>query len=192
MKKIFIILILFFTLTARAQNKDDVVVDMITSRGTIRMSLFKQKEPELVNFFVQYIREGFYSNLIFHRILDGFILQGGAYDANFKLKEISLKNQISFQHSLLKNNYGTVALILRKDNSAITSPQFFINLADNPYLNTSEGNFEYEVIGKVISGFDVIEKIARVKVGQREGMYNVPFYPKEALIKEMNIVSLTH
>ena len=175
----------FFICTSLyAENKENVIVNMSTSRGDIKFELFKQKEPELVDFFLKYIQNGFYNNLIFHRIVDGFILQSGAYDVNFKNKEIQLKSQQSFKHSELKNNFGTLALILRKDNSAITSPQFFINLADNPYLNSSEGNYEYEVIGKVISGLDVIEKISRIKVGQREGMYNVPFYANEAVINK--------
>jgi cyclophilin family peptidyl-prolyl cis-trans isomerase len=161
------------------------IVEMITARGCVRIELFKQKEPELVEFFLKYVNLGFYNNLIFHRIIDGFMIQSGAYDKGFNNKEIQLKSQLTFKHIELKNNVGTIALILRKDNSAITAPQFFINLADNPFLNSLEGNYDYEVIGKIVSGMDVIEKIAHVKVGQREGMYNVPFYPSEAIIQEL-------
>ncbi|MES2615708.1 MAG: peptidylprolyl isomerase [Bdellovibrionota bacterium] len=185
MKKILYFLILFFVTNAFADNKEDKIIDIVTNRGTIQIELFSQKNTDLVKFFLKYVETGFYNKLIFHRILEGFILQGGAYDVSFKNKEVQLKSQISFKHSEFKNNYGSVGLILRKDNSAITSPQFFINLSDNNYLNSQEGNYEYEVIGKVISGMDIVEKIAHAKIGQREGMYNVPFYPTEALINEV-------
>jgi len=187
---LFIIMNIFIFNQAHAENKHElpsgnVLIEMKTTRGIIKLELFKQKEPEIVEFFLKYVNSGFYNNLIFHRIMDGFIIQSGAYNKEFISKESQLKSQLTFKHLNLKNSFATIALILRKDNSAVTSPQFFINLADNPYLNSLEGNYEYEVIGKVVSGMDVIDKIARVKVGQREGMYNVPFYPNEALIEEI-------
>lgn len=192
MIKICLILIfeLFIFIHAFAENKDNTMISLNTSRGVVKIELFKQKEPELVEFFLKYVKDGFYNNLIFHRIIDGFIIQGGAYDDNFNSHEMQLKSQVSFKRSELRNNGGTIALILRKDHSAISTPQFFINLADNTYLNSSAGSsdYEYDVIGRVVSGMDVLEKIARIKIGQREGMYNVPFYPNEALISAIALV----
>lgn len=184
---------LFFFINVYAGNdssissENDILINLVTNRGVVKVSLFKQKEPELVNFFLKYVNSGFYNNIIFHRIIDGFIIQGGIYDSQFVSKETQLKSQLSFQHSDLKNNIGTFVLILHKGACATTSPQFFINLADNSSLNSFEGNFEYDVIGKVVSGMDVIEKIAHIKVGQREGMYSVPFYPNEAVLKEVSV-----
>jgi peptidyl-prolyl cis-trans isomerase A (cyclophilin A) len=167
--------------------KEDVEVDFVTSRGTVKFDLFKQKESDFVDYFLKYVDSGFYNNTIFHRILEGFVLQGGGYDVGFKEKIIVIKSQLSPVRSQIKNTAGTIALILRKDNSPMLSPQFFINLADNLYLDAADGNFEYHVIGKVFAGMEIVEKIARIKVGQREGMYNVPFYPNEAVIKSVFI-----
>ncbi len=185
----FLTIFISFMNNAYADYTDngDVQINLDTPRGIIKVVLFKQKEPELVNFFLKYVNSGFYNKLIFHRIIEGFVLQGGAYDSSFTLKELPLKSQISFTPSDLKNSFGTLSIVMRKDNSTITSPQFFINLADNNFLNSVEGNFEYDVIGKVVSGMDLVEKIARIKVGQREGMHNVPFYPNEAIINQIAI-----
>jgi peptidyl-prolyl cis-trans isomerase A (cyclophilin A) len=193
---IFFILCIFnfqISLTARAkyintkENNNDPIILINTNRGNIKVSLYEKNNPELVELFLNNIDSGNYNQLIFHRIIEGFIIQSGKFDENFNNKEIELKNSISFSHSNLKNTYGTLSLIVRKNSAINTLPQFFINLTDNESLNKPEGNYQYEVIGKIISGLDIIEKVAHLKVGQREGMHNVPFYPKEAIINNIKI-----
>lgn len=187
---VFTSLNIFLHLFCLADDKsEEQSIEIATSHGPISIELFSQKEPELVQFFLSFVKSKYYDNLIFHRIIDGFILQSGAYDVNFTFKEVKLTSQTILPHSDLKNNYGTLSLILRKDSTHLTPPQFFINLADNNYLNSANGIFKYEVIGKVTKGFEVIEKIAHTKVGQREGMYNVPFFPKEALIQKVSMTA---
>ena len=181
-KIIFFIILLFSSINSFAENKEEPLVAFSTTLGTFQVVFFKEKQPDLVDFFLKAVNSGFYNNLIFHRIIDGFVIQSGAYDEKFNLKSLDFHSRFSVSHTPLKNAYGTLSLILKKDNSTSSLPQFFINLADNSNLNSNEGNTHYEVIGKVISGMEVIEKIAHIKVGQREGMHNTPFYPNESLI----------
>ena len=168
--------------------KGDIEVVMITSLGKIRLDLYKERDPLTVNNFLEYVKAGYYNNTIFHRIIDGFIIQGGAYDMKFiekPNKNEPIKNTSS---NGLKNIIGTISMARKPNSPNSATSQFFINLANNPYLDYSKDNQGYAVFGKVISGMDVIQKIAKQKIGQREGMYNVPFYPDQALITSVSIV----
>ncbi|BBH53818.1 peptidylprolyl isomerase [Fluviispira sanaruensis] len=167
--------------------KGNVEVVFVTSMGKIRLDLFKQKDPVTVNNFLKYVKSDYYNNTIFHRIIDGFIIQGGAYDINFIAKENKnppIKNNSDLG---LKNLTGTIAMARKPNSVDSATSQFFINLANNKSLDSKENNNGYAVFGKVISGIDVVQKIAKIKVGQLEGMYNVPFYPKEALILSVSV-----
>ncbi len=168
-----------------AVPKGDIEVVMITSLGKIRLDLFKEKDPLTVNNFVKYVKAGYYNDTIFHRIIDGFIIQGGGYDKSFSEKtntNIPIKNT-SFNG--LKNALGTIAMARKPNFPDSATSQFFINLTNNPDLDYSIGQKGYAVFGKVISGMEIVQKIAKQKIGQREGMYNVPFFPEEALIKSV-------
>ncbi|WP_186647265.1 peptidylprolyl isomerase [Fluviispira vulneris] len=167
--------------------KGNVEVIFVTSMGKIRLDLFKQKDPVTVNNFLKYVKSDYYNNTIFHRIIDGFIIQGGAYDINFNAKENKnppIKNNSDIG---LKNLTGTIAMARKPNSIDSATSQFFINLTNNKNLDSKENNNGYAVFGKVISGMDVVQKIAKIKVGQLEGMYNVPFYPKEALILSVSV-----
>lgn len=168
--------------------KGHVEVVMLTNFGKIRLDLFKDKDPETVNNFIEYVKAGYYNNSIFHRIVDGFLIQGGGYDANFNEKipiNKPIKNNAS---NGFKNSFGTIAMARKQSDPNSATSQFFINLSNNSYLDHSNNEEGYTVFGKVISGMEIIQKIARIKIGQREGMYNVPFYPEEALIKEVSVI----
>ncbi|APJ05072.1 hypothetical protein AXG55_03835 [Silvanigrella aquatica] len=160
---------------------------MITSLGKIKLDLFKEKDPTTVNNFLNYVKAGYYNNTIFHRIIDGFIIQGGGYDTNFNLKpntSTPIKNMSSLG---LKNLAGTIAMARKPNFPDTATSQFFINLTNNTNLDYTKEQEGYTVFGKVIVGMDIVQKIAKQKIGQREGMYNVPFFPEEALIKSVTI-----
>lgn len=168
--------------------KGDVEVVMITSQGKIRLDLFKEKDPQTVQNFLEYVKSGFYDNTIFHRIIDGFIIQGGGYDRNFN-KKINLKPPIkNTSSSNLKNTFGTISMARKPNFPDSATSQFFINLSNNPDLDYSNNQKGYAVFGKVISGMEILQKIAKQKIGQREGMYNIPFYPNEALVISVSII----
>jgi cyclophilin family peptidyl-prolyl cis-trans isomerase len=171
-----------------AVPKGDIEVVMITSLGKIRLDLFKEKDPVTVNNFLEYVKAGYYNDTIFHRVIDGFIIQGGGYDKNFNEKLITNEPIKNTSSNGIKNSTGTISMARKPDFPNSATSQFFINLTNNPYLDYSKDQEGYAVFGKVISGMDVVQKIAKQKIGQREGMYNVPFFPEEALIKSVSIV----
>lgn len=165
--------------------KGHIEVVMLTTFGKIRLDLFKDKDPETVNNFLQYVKAGFYNNTIFHRIVDGFLIQGGGYDIHFIEKIPPFKSIKNNANNGFKNTLGTIAMARKQSEPNSATSQFFINLSNNNYLDYSKEEAGYTVFGKVISGLEIVQKIARIKIGQREGMYHVPFFPEEALIKEV-------
>lgn len=179
----------FIALAKDTPPPPDPVVELVTTLGTIRIELFEQKDPVTVKNFLQYVKSGYYNNTIFHRIIDGFVIQGGGYNSNFEIKPGTLP-PISNQAKLgLKNTAGTVAMARKANDPNSATSQFFINLTDNNALNHSANESGYAVFGRVVSGMDVVSKIARIKVGQREGLHNVPFYPEEAQIQKVSLVN---
>jgi len=148
----------------------DPQVDIKTSAGTIRVELYPAKAPKTVDNFLQYVRDGHYNGTLFHRVIDGFMIQGGGYESDYKQKKTRAPIVNEAQAGVkggLKNEVGTIAMARTADpNSA--SAQFFINVGDNAFLNwgdpRSDGN-GYAVFGKVISGMDVVTKIAKTPTG---------------------------
>jgi peptidyl-prolyl cis-trans isomerase B (cyclophilin B) len=146
-----------------------------TSKGDIHLELDKENTPETAENFVKYIQDGFYDNTIFHRVIDGFMIQGGGFttDMSQKSTENPIKNEAKNANP---NKRGTIAMARTMDPHSATS-QFFINLADNAFLNYSGDHaqgFGYCVFGHVTEGMDVIDAIAKVKTGQRMGHSDVP------------------
>lgn len=168
--------------------KGDIEVVIMTNLGKIRLDLFKDRDPTTVNNFVQYVKAGYYNNTIFHRIVDGFIIQGGAYDIKFNEKPPLFEPIKNTSDKGLKNTIGTIAMARKPTSANSATSQFFINLSNNPYLDYSKEENGYAVFGKILSGMEIVQKIAKQKIGQREGMYNVPFFPEEALIKSVYVV----
>lgn len=150
-------------------------VHIKTNYGEIILKLDAVKAPNTVKNFLQYVQEGFYNNTIFHRVIPGFMIQGGGFTANLELKQSNapIKNEAN---NGLKNLRGTIAMARTSDPHSASS-QFFINVADNASLDFSAplGNgWGYAVFGKVTQGMDVVDKIKAVKTGVVKGMEDVP------------------
>lgn len=154
------------------------VVSLKTSEGLIRIELWPSKAPETVKNFLAYVDEGFYDGTIFHRVIDGFMIQGGGFKADMSQKptHAPVKNEASAE---LKNVTGTIAMARTMVVDSATS-QFFINVADNSSLdhrNDSPSGFGYAVFGKVIGGMDVVDKIKGVATSNSGQYQNVPVKP---------------
>lgn len=143
-----------------------------TSLGGFTLELDAEKAPETVANFLQYVDDGFFDGLIFHRVIPGFMVQGGGLDGSMEQKKgrAPIKNEAK---NGLKNNRGTVAMARTNDINSATS-QFFINLVDNDFLNNSPGNYGYAVFGKVVDGMDTIDRMAKERTGNRRGHSDVP------------------
>ncbi|MGZ3334352.1 MAG: peptidylprolyl isomerase [Isosphaeraceae bacterium] len=154
-------------------QKPVVVLD--TSLGAITLELYPDKAPITVENFLKYVDEGFYDNLIFHRVMPGFMVQGGGMTDQMVEKSVGKHRPIKNESSNgLSNDRGTVAMA-RTANPNSATCQFFINHVDNPNLNTYGGG--YTVFGKVIDGIDVVDKIAKVPTTTRGPHENVPLKP---------------
>jgi len=151
------------------------VVKLHTNFGEITLELDAEKAPKTVANFIHYVETNFFDNLIFHRVIDGFMIQGGGFDAEMKQKSAG-DNVENEANNGLKNDKYTIAMA-RTPNPHSASSQFFINISDNDFLNftapTSQG-WGYCVFGKVVAGTEVIDKIAKVKTGNRNGHQDVP------------------
>ena len=156
---------------APAHAEDAPRVKLATSMGDIVVELDAQKAPKSVANFVQYVKAGHYTNTVFHRVIDSFMIQGGGMTADMKQKETQAPIENEAKNGL-KNDKYTVAMARTQAPHSATA-QFFINVADNDFLNftapTASG-WGYAVFGKVVSGMSVIDKIAKVATGDRAGM----------------------
>jgi len=154
-------------------QKPVVVLD--TSLRAITLELYPDKAPITVENFLKYVDEGFYDNLIFHRVMPGFMVQGGGMTDQMVEKSEGKHRPIKNESSNgLSNDRGTIAMARTADPNSATC-QFFINHADNPRLDTAGGG--YTVFGKVIDGLDVVDKIAKVSTTTRSPYENVPLKP---------------
>jgi len=140
-------------------------VDLKTSAGTIRLELYPAKAPKTVANFLQYVKDGHYDGTIFHRVIDGFMIQGGGFDGSFKQKATRDPIQNEAKNGL-KNDLGTIAMA-RTSAPHSASAQFFINVKVNDFLNAAaaQDGWGYAVFGKVVSGMDVVTKIAATPTG---------------------------
>ncbi|HPS54352.1 MAG TPA: peptidylprolyl isomerase [Sedimentisphaerales bacterium] len=163
-----------------------VKVKIETNMGDIVLELDAEKAPLTVENFLRYVNEKFYDGVIFHRVINNFMIQGGGFSADMKRKDThgAIKNESS---NGLKNDVGTIAMARTNDPNSATS-QFFINHKNNDFLNYVKGvNPGYAVFGKVTEGMDVVNKIAAVKTGKWKGiMPDVPVEP--VIIKTMTVV----
>ena len=151
-------------------------VEMVTSKGTMTIELDETAAPVTTKNFLSYVDKQFFDGLIFHRVIPGFMVQGGGMDADMKEKDNDPAIPIESDNGL-KNERGTLAMARTNDPNSATS-QFFINLSDNAFLNyVGAANPGYAVFGKVTDGIEVIDEIAKVKTG-RKGMHDdVPTEP---------------
>ncbi|MFZ2852483.1 MAG: peptidylprolyl isomerase [Rhodocyclaceae bacterium] len=161
-------------------------VEMQTSMGRIVVELNAEKAPKSVENFLHYARDGFYSGTIFHRVIDGFMIQGGGFSKDMEQKPASRKVENEGKNGL-KNERGTIAMARTQDPHS-ASAQFFINHRDNAPLDyPSRDGWGYAVFGKVTQGMDVVDKIAKVANGDRGMFQNVPLEP--VVIQSVKIIS---
>lgn len=166
--------VLFASIAQAAGN----IVEMQTNAGTIEIELYEDKAPVTVANFKQYINDGFFDGTVFHRVIPGFMIQGGGFSEDLQRKQTRepIKNEAA---NGLKNEVGTIAMARTSVRDSATS-QFFINVADNLPLNYSGENprgWGYAVFGKVVSGMDIVMQISTRKT-QRKGQHgNVPVEP---------------
>lgn len=146
-----------------------------TSKGDIHLQLHEENAPKTVENFLNYVRNGFYNETIFHRVIDGFMIQGGGMksDMSQKKTEAPVKNEAKNSKA---NKRGTIAMARTSEPHSATA-QFFINVVDNAFLDfkseTPQG-YGYCVFGEVVEGMDIVDAIAKVKTGQRMGHADVP------------------
>lgn len=160
------------------------MVRIETTDGNILLELNPEKAPNTVANFLQYVRDGFYNNTIFHRIIDDFMIQGGGFEAGLiqKTTRPPIDNEAD---NGVRNARGTIAMARTADPHSATA-QFFINTSDNDFLNftapTREG-WGYCAFGQVVDGMQVVERIAGVPTGNHGGHQNVPV--RDVVIKRM-------
>lgn len=175
---------------ARAEGESSPRVVLQTSKGDIVLALDGKQAPQSVANFLAYVEEDFYVGTIFHRVIDGFMIQGGGHTVDLVPKQTrgTLENEAD---NGLENKRGTVAMARRPDPHS-ASAQFFINTVDNPGLNHREktpAGWGYAVFGEVVEGMDVVDAIAKVKTSSRGGMSDVPEEPvviEKAYIQEQD------
>jgi peptidyl-prolyl cis-trans isomerase A (cyclophilin A) len=179
-------LICLFAGIASAEGKKNPVVSMETTLGNIRIELFEKEAPVSVRNFLDYTKSGFYSGTIFHRVIPGFMAQGGGFTPDRKQKPANapIKNEAA---NGLKNDRGTIAMARTSAPDSATA-QFFINVVNNSMLNRpSPDGAGYAVFGKVIEGMDVVDKIVAVKTQNVNMVFqNLPETP--VIIKSVKVV----
>lgn len=160
---------------AQRQAEERPRVAIQTSQGTFTVELFENEAPLSVANFLQYMREGFYEGTVFHRVIPGFMVQGGGMTADLAVKptRAAIRNEAG---NGLPNMRGTLAMARTDEINSATS-QFFVNLVDNGFLNGDGIEDGYAVFGRVVEGMDVIDRIAFLPTGTAGGMPDVPVEP---------------
>jgi peptidyl-prolyl cis-trans isomerase A (cyclophilin A) len=146
-----------------------------TSHGDITIELFQAKAPKTVENFLAYVDEGFFDGTVFHRVIPGFVIQGGGFDENMRQKP-TRPPVVNEADNGLKNLRGTLSMARTREVNSATS-QFFINLQDNAFLDHGERDFGYAVFAQVSDGMDMVDAIAAVSTGTRGGHQDVPLEP---------------
>ena len=170
--KLFIIFLLSFVSTSIFAEKN-VQFLINTSKGNIVIETYPEKAPITVKNFESYVNKGFYNDTIFHRVIDGFMIQGGGFTKDMSQKQTDAPIKIESDNGL-KNKKYTIAMARTSIPDSATS-QFFINVKNNDFLDyTGQSNPGYCVFGKVIKGQDVVDKIGKLKTRVKNGMGDVP------------------
>ena len=148
------------------------MIEFKTSKGNFTVELFTDKAPISSENFLAYVDSGHFDNTIFHRVIPGFMIQGGGFTEDMQQKKANspIKNEAT---NGLRNKRGTLSMARTNDVDSATC-QFFINLVDNDFLDHKSGSYGYAVFGKVTEGMEVIDEIAKIKTGRRGGHADVP------------------
>jgi peptidyl-prolyl cis-trans isomerase B (cyclophilin B) len=162
----------------KAGTTTNPMVEMRTSMGTMKIELYPDKAPKTVENFLQYVRAGFYDGTIFHRVIEGFMIQGGGFTTDMSEKDTRppIENEAA---NGLKNVRGSIAMARTNDPHS-ASAQFFINTVDNPFLDYSAATMQgygYAVFGQVVEGLETLDAIKKVSTGSRGGHDDVPESP---------------
>ncbi len=176
--KLLVLSVFLLSFSLLSFASETVKIKMVTNQGDIILELYPDKAPDTVKNFVNYTENNFYNKTIFHRVIDGFMIQGGGYtNAQDRKKTLSpIKNEAD---NGLKNDRYTIAMARTRDPHSATA-QFFINLKNNDFLNftrKSLNGWGYTVFGKVIKGQEIVDKIAKVKTIATAGQPNIPVDP---------------
>ena len=164
---------LLFSIAAHAANPQ---LEMKTSQGTLVIELYLDKAPKSVDNFLQYAKDGFYNGTVFHRVIPDFMIQGGGFTPDMKQKAARSPIQNEAANGL-KNEAGTLAMARTGDPHS-ASAQFFINLKDNSFLDyPGSDGWGYAVFGKVVQGFDIVQKIGKLPTASAGPHQNVPTTP---------------
>ena len=181
-KKLFIGILtaMLFAPLSSLQAGDNPKVQLNTNMGNIVLELNQEKAPKSVENFLQYVSDKFYDGTVFHRVIDGFMIQGGGFTQNLQKKtpRSPIKNEAD---NGLKNDDGTIAMARTNDPHSATA-QFFINVKDNSFLNHKNeypAGYGYAVFGRVVEGMSIVNKIKGVRTKNVGGMGNVPETPIE-------------
>jgi cyclophilin family peptidyl-prolyl cis-trans isomerase len=151
------------------------MIEFKTSLGDFTIKLFDDQAPISAANFQAYVEAGFFDGTIFHRVIPGFVIQGGGFTADMQQKKTNspIKNEAT---NGVKNKRGTLSMARTNDINSATS-QFFVNLVDNAFLDNSPSSYGYAVFGEVTSGMDVIDAIAKVQTGRHGHHDDVPTTP---------------
>lgn len=165
--------------TAPVAQAENPRVAIETNKGTIVLELFPEQSPKTVENFLGYVESGYFDGTVFHRVIPGFMVQGGGFtldgDNNLNKKDTRAPVENESDNGLA-NERGTVAMARTRNPHSATA-QFFINVVDNPSLNYSKQGWGYTVFGKVVSGMDVAEAISKVPTTREGPMSDVPVEP---------------
>ena len=180
MKRVIVIILIFLFLSASSMwaESPNPLVRMETNHGVITLELDPQAAPQTVKNFIHYVQDGFYNDTIFHRVIKGFMIQGGGLTANMQKKK-TLAPIPNEAYNGLENRRGTIAMARTMDPHSATS-QFFINTVDNHFLDhkgKSPKGWGYCVFGKVVDGMDVVDAIERSPTTVKAGRRDVPSTP---------------
>ncbi len=183
MKNLLLALLMAIVVTTSASAQS--LVEMKTSHGTILIELYEDAAPESVANFIEYVESGFYDGTIFHRVIDGFMVQGGGFEPGMKQKATRAPIRNEAKNGLL-NEPGTLAMARTNDPHSATA-QFFVNLVPNRALDyPSRDGWGYAVFGKVTEGFDVVQKIGKLPTTTVGPFQNTPVEP--VLIESARLV----
>ncbi len=183
MKRLFMLLVAILVIavistvhaTDHTKQGEPPMVVFETSHGDITLEFYPEDAPATVENFLRYVDDGFYDGTVFHRVIPGFVIQGGGFDADMNQKPTRdpIRNEAD---NGLKNERGTLSMARTQQIHSATS-QFFINLNDNVFLDHGARDFGYAVFAKVVDGMDVVDAIAQVPTGSHQGHQDVPREP---------------
>ena len=193
MRRLWSLAVLFVALAAGPALAANPQVELDTTAGTIKLELYPDATPKTVENFLKYVNGGQYNGTQFHRVIKGFMIQGGGYDAEFRERPTRPPVQIESEQSVkagLSNKPGTVAMARTGDPNSATS-QFFINVGDNKRLDFKSADpqgYGYTVFGKVIAGMDVVDKIGKGATGSG-GRFPTDVPVERVVIKSARVVT---